>query len=359
MIVNGLNSSEYNGYIKSNEIPRADSKDASIFNFENSNVNGEIDVDFSQGNIGDCALLSSVYSLSLSEEGSKAIKDAISVNVNSSGEVESYNIHFQGIDETYTVTQKELEKAKEYHGNYETERVYSRGDDDMTIIELAIEKCFEKSKDKELRDLVDNYTKLNKEDKLNGVNPAAVTYLFTGEKSETVVKNDSDLRKKFIPCATYTIKDLKGNDVTFEEGNEYTAKGITEDKSYIYIKNSDDANKDIVLPTEEFLSEIYIPNINEANKKSFELLNSFENDNDNSMLVFATVGMENVIDENGDTVELVGPHAYCVSAVKDGVVTLKNPHDTSKDINIPINNLLSLEMFNLYNLDFDTEEVNQ
>ena len=355
MMLDALNNFNFNGLIRNNEIPRDNGEVDSIFKFNNSNANGEIDVDFSQGNIGDCALLSSVYSLSLSEEGFNAIKDAITINVNSAGEVESYDIYFEGVDETYNITQKELEKAKEYHGNYETERVYSRGDDDMTVIELAIEKCFEKSKDKELRNLVDNYTNLNKDDKLNGVNPAAVTYLFTGEKSETVIKNDGTLKKTFIPCSTYNVKDADGKDVTFKEGNEYTAKGITEDKSYIYIKNPDDADNDIVLPTEEFLSDIYLPNIDEANKKSLELLNNFENDNDNSMLVFATMGMENVIDENGDTIELVGPHAYCVAKVADGVVTLKNPHDTSKDINIPIDNLLSLEMFNLYNLDFDKE----
>ena len=356
MLINALNNFDFNNFIKSDEVPQDNGNVSSIFDYENSNANGEIDVDFSQGNIGDCALLSTVYSLSLSEEGFNAIKDAITINVNSSGEVESYDIHFKGTDETYNITQKELEKAKEYHGNYETERVYSRGDDDMTVIELAIEKCFEKSKDKELRDLVDNYTNLNKDDKLNGVNPAAVTYLFTGEKSETVIKNDGTLKKTFIPCTTYNVKDAKGEDVTFKEGNEYTARGMTQDKSLIYIKNPDGSNNDIILPTEVFLSDVYIPNIDEADKKSLELLNNFENDNDNSMMVFATMGMEKVKDENGDTVQLFGPHAYCVSKVADGIVTLVNPHDTSKEINIPTDNLLSLKMFNLYNIDFDKDD---
>ncbi len=347
-----------NNYIINNnnddEIPMADDKNNSIFSSGNGKANGEIDVDFSQGNIGDCALLSSVYALSLTEDGAKAIKDSIKINKNKNGSITSYDVHFSGVDETYNVTQKELKEAKEYKSL--DERIYSRGDDDMTVIELALEKCFKKSKNKVLRDLVDNYTTLNTEDKLNGVNPAAVSYLFMGKTVDTVIKHDDNLKKRFVPCSTYSIKDVNGKDICFEEGSEYRARGIKGDNIYI---NQPGDSTDIVIPVQSFLSGIYIPDIKEANDKSIELLNEFEKNSDDSMLVFATMGTEKIKNTDGKEIELFGPHAYCVSNVKDGIVTLINPHDTSKEIKIPQKNILSLEKYYFYGLEFDKEEVNQ
>ncbi len=338
--------------------PRANN-DGSIFASSSGNANGKIDEPFSQGNIGDCALLSSVYSLSLTEDGAKAINDAIKIKKAPNGNTEGYEVYFTGIDKTYTVTPEELEKAKEFHGDNKTERVYSRGDDDMTILELAMEKCFNDSDDPTLRDLVDNYSSSNLEDKLNGVNPSSVSYLLTGKIADTVIKPNSELRKTFIPCATYSIYDRDGKELCLEEGGKYTAKGLSRDKSYIYFENPNDKNNDIIVPTNSFIQDIYIPNIEEASQKTYQLMEDFEENNDNSMLVFATMNPETVTDVDGNKLELIGPHAYGVSDIEDDVVTLVNPHDSSEPIKIPEENLLSLDRFYLYGLDFGEEEFNQ
>ncbi len=334
------------------ETPKANGSFKLPFNV--GKANRKIDDDFAQGNIGDCALLSSVYSLSLTEEGSKAIKDAIKINKNWYFKVESYDVHFTGVDETYHITPEELKEAKEM-GN--DNRVYSWGDDDMTLLELAMEKCFEESKDATLRGLVDNYTDDNLIDKLNGVNPAAVTYLLTGELSENIGKQYEKLSRSFVACSSYNMKDIEGNERYFEEGQEYTLKSAT--TQYVYMENQFDTDeKEIVFDTDEFTSDIFIRNNEEALSKSEELLDNFEKNNGNSMIVFATTDMETVKDVNGEEVELSGPHAYSVAAVEDDFVILINPHNTSKELKIPQKNLLFLESFQFFSLDFDKNKSN-
>ena len=84
-------------------------------NYENSDysVNGIIYKDFQQGLLGDCSLLGTLYSLSNTEEGAKIIKEAITINENFFGKVESYDVYFKGIDEIIAVTKDELETAEE------------------------------------------------------------------------------------------------------------------------------------------------------------------------------------------------------------------------------------------------------
>ncbi len=108
-----------------------------LFNIDKG-VNGEIDEGVFQGNTGDCWLISAVYSLASTESGSEIIKNAITEN-----EDGSYSVYFEGVDKTYTITEKELKSANKsslLSGLGLIKSEYSTGDDDMLLIELAMEK---------------------------------------------------------------------------------------------------------------------------------------------------------------------------------------------------------------------------
>ena len=108
-----------------------------LFN-EDKGVNGKIDEAVFQGNSGDCWLISGILSLSYTPEGEKLIQDAISINPDG-----SYNVTFNGVDKTYKITKEELEAANKnsfLNGIGMANSEYSTGDDDMLLIELAMEK---------------------------------------------------------------------------------------------------------------------------------------------------------------------------------------------------------------------------
>ena len=90
-----------------------ETKDTPILTDSNT-INGEIDEKFSQSTqTGDCVLLSTILAFSYTDKGAEMIKDSIKTNKNQNGEIESYSVTFAGINETYTISKKELED-KEY-----------------------------------------------------------------------------------------------------------------------------------------------------------------------------------------------------------------------------------------------------
>lgn len=108
-----------------------------LFN-EDKGVNGIIDEAVFQGNAGDCWLISGILSLSYTDEGKDLIQDAISKNPDG-----SYNVTFKGVDKTYTISNDELVRANKssfLNGVGLADSKYSTGDDDMLLIELAMEK---------------------------------------------------------------------------------------------------------------------------------------------------------------------------------------------------------------------------
>lgn len=109
-----------------------------LFDDENKGVNGQIDEEVFQGQKGDCWLISGILSLSYDDKGKELIQDAIGQNPDG-----SYSVYFKGIDKEYTVTKEELErnnKSTLMNGLGITNSSYSTGDDDMLLIELALEK---------------------------------------------------------------------------------------------------------------------------------------------------------------------------------------------------------------------------
>ena len=109
-----------------------------LFYDENKGVNGQIDEAVFQGQEGDCWLISGILSLSYDDKGQELIKDAISKNPDG-----IYNVYFKGVDKSFTITENELNSFNKdtlSNGMGLSNSKYSTGDDDMLLIELAMEK---------------------------------------------------------------------------------------------------------------------------------------------------------------------------------------------------------------------------
>ncbi len=119
-----------------------------LYDDEKYAINGEFDTEIHQGYIGDCGLISTCYAISQNSDGKDILKDSIKTNYNESGEVESYDVYFKGIDEKYTITEDEINDALNKTLEFmfkESRYSYSAGDKDMLLLELAWSKCYRES----------------------------------------------------------------------------------------------------------------------------------------------------------------------------------------------------------------------
>lgn len=156
--------------------------DNTIFNSAKNSavqINGKID-GFKQNRTrtGDCWLLAGLISMSETSDGANIIKDAISQD-KESGNV---TVKLKGVNESYTFTPAEIIEAKNR---------LSVGDDDVRVIELAVEKHREKilktrthAKSENLnRHLSTRIGAGTKENPLNGGKSAELYFLLSGKKS--------------------------------------------------------------------------------------------------------------------------------------------------------------------------------
>lgn len=237
-------------------------------------VNEEIE-DTKQGNIGDCWLISGLVSLSYTEEGRKIIDDAITVNSD-----EEFTVTFNGINKSYTITAEEILNSRG--------REYSYGDDDVVLMELAVEKALNDIKDGVVE--VDKNTrdnligKQNEDNVLNGGYFSKLTYLLTGRPAEYRKNNEKKTFYKF----------LKTIGINTGENKDFT----------------------------NILDKI------EKNPEAGCSTMGFYNKN----------GEEKVIatDVNGNEVILTygGGHAWSIKSVEGDCVTLTNPWDSSIEVTL-------------------------
>lgn len=338
-----------------------------------TNVNGEIDNDIQQNDLGDCALLSSVFAMAQSDKGAKNIKDSIKINKNENGE-ETYDVTFSGIGETYTVSASEIKDAQSDDG-----RQYSTGDDDMALIELAVEKCFKESDDETINqiygsdDNTSEYSGDEQVDYLNGVNPNLVDYIFTGNIGERVSSSEATQKAALADIVKssesvysnndLSVKDVNGNDIKISANTDYKVTSFNEDGT-VDIKAPDK----FIFKGDTYtisIDELYNSDYNGfksavevSNSMVDDLFDNYEQDKDSNALVFAnmekeddgTVGNSTVTDVDGNKVELPQVHAYAVTDVEGDVVTLANPWDTSKELKFEKEELYKLDSFKLYGL---------
>lgn len=95
-------------------------------------MNGRIDQAVYQGKTGDCWLLSGILALNASPEGRAIIKNSIIPNKDG-----SVTVNLMGAGVQYTFSQKEI---KQNDPDRNPSKKYSRGDNDMLVLEMAAEK---------------------------------------------------------------------------------------------------------------------------------------------------------------------------------------------------------------------------
>ena len=327
--------------------------DTSLNNI-NTQVNGKIDSAIYQNDLNDCALIASIFSMAQTTKGAKTLENSININ-NSNGE-KSYDVTFIGLDETYNITQEEIENAQN-----DPERQYATGDSDMTLIELAFEKCLNESNNETL----DSFY-VNPDDKLTGISLDLINYLFTGEIGKTLCEDKTGSKSAMTIGLKFQgsilnnedlfLKDTQGNDIKLNKDTEYTINSINKDGTIDIQKQGEDSSE-----TEKYtISKDELYNSNYLNYKSFDdtvklmanqALENFENDKENTAVVFENGDNKQyteVKNSNGNNAYLVGSHAYSVVDVNDDTVTLVNPWNTAEEIEVNRQELLNLDDYTVY-----------
>lgn len=241
---------------------------------------GEIG-DTKQGEtIGDCWLLSTINSLSYTQKGREIIKEALEYQ-------NDYTIvHLKGAKD-YIITDDELETAR-------LSDRYSKGDNDMIIFELAMEKAY---KDIENGDVQ-------------------------------------------MPFKAYdqTFNSISG-------GNEITAFEIIADKeSKLYYKDTGIDNEIDSIDDEE-LKEYY------TSIKASTAMEEFEANDNNDIAFTASIkqeGVRNTTDIYGNTINLDGRHSYAIKEVDGNKVIITDPHDSGE--NIVLSKQTAASIFDKYTL---------
>ncbi len=327
--------------------------DTSLNNI-NTQVNGKIDSAIYQNDLNDCALIASIFSMAQTTKGAKTLEN--SININDSNSEKSYDVTFKGLDETYNVTQEEIENAQN-----DPERQYATGDSDMTLIELAFEKCLNESNNETL----DSFY-VNPDDNLTGISLDLINYLFTGEIGKTLCEDKTGSKSAMTIGLKFQgsilnnedlfLKDTQGNDIKLNKNTEYTINSINKDGTIDIQKQGEDSSE-----TEKYtISKDELYNSNYLNYKSFDdtvklmanqALENFENDKENTAVVFENGDAKRyteVRNPNGNNAYLVGSHAYSVVDVNDDTVTLVNPWNTAEEIEVNRQELLNLDDYTVY-----------
>lgn len=218
-------------------------------NIEVTKPNGKIDVDFKQGNTGDCWLLAGVISLCKKENGKNKLESLLKIN-NKTGDV---TVTLKGVNKTYKITAQEIEDSDYLSG----------GDGDMRALELAF--------DKYIRELA--YNKEVSSDQVD-IQGNTTHYLYQillgdgndlGKYNKTMGENFNNTNNAYcLGCGIYeppfseTIEALtnsKGEAVDFVTGHAYAVEKA--DDKYVYLVNPWDSS-DTLKITHEKLEKLNV-----------------------------------------------------------------------------------------------------
>ena len=243
-----------------NNASNSDLKSLYFFGSMVDNLDGSSSLDFviedtEQGKVADCWLLSTVNSLNNTKEGKEIIKNMFEYKDGESV------VHLYSGD--YTITDDELKVGKVRH---------AKGDDDMLLIELAVEKALAEYNEGDLQlpkavitpQLGGNgtFSTLNL-----GSQDAAMYILLGGNATYSQIKNNDEEvnsvlsefenrgTKDFILTASIESGDKK---VLNNEGEEVELKGhhaysVLEAKDgYVSVVNPEDSSKEYKISVDSF-----------------------------------------------------------------------------------------------------------
>lgn len=338
-----------------------------LYDDEKYLINGELDTEIHQGFMPDCGLISTCYAISQNPDGKDILKDSIKTNYNESGEVESYDVYFKGIDEKYTITQDEIDEALNKVLEFmfkESTYSYSTGDKDMLLLELAWSKCYSESETLKNLQLDTGVTTLrpisgNYPPGLDNTEQAKLFYAITGSTPyEGYISDLYNAADKYSSAKKENIAKI------IEERNEFTLKDLingTADKGLTFKENgiitielnNNDTYEILTKPTEENNEMMTYKNKNTnqtytVRKKSFieysskiitqdeaeEFFESKYNEIKDSDARVCNVhaNINDIKNINGENIELLSEHCYAIKSIDGKTITLTNPYDTSEDI---------------------------
>lgn len=134
-----------------------------------------------QGNLGDCWLLTQINALSGTDFGRKAIKDSIKHNKDG-----SYTIKLKNINEEYTFSLEEVQNAIDHN-------MYSQGDLDVILLEMAFEKHYNKALDAEPDYIKNGFVDKNNGEKLRSIEAGSHTFGSDLPKDDFFHRNITDI----------------------------------------------------------------------------------------------------------------------------------------------------------------------
>lgn len=227
--------------------------------------------DTKQGSIGDCWLLSGVNALSYTQAGRDLLRDVLDYKPDEN----KTTVHLKGFGDI-DIGDDEVLKAK-------NSRQYSNGDEDMVIIELAIEKALDSIVENKYvinphADwYVENPTEIMNDKNesrfsISGGNVAWSVYLLTG-KAGTRYTGEDTIKSKLLKYKNInnksvaigaslnedkTLKDSNGEKIELPGSHAYAIKNITTQngKTYVSVVNPHDTkNKSYEFDIDTFVSE--------------------------------------------------------------------------------------------------------
>lgn len=323
------------------------------------NINSEIDERVTQSGTGDCYLLATLNSLQETENGKQILKDSIIDNKDG-----SYTVKLNGVNMSYTFSTEDIEEAEKklIDGSLGGGSVvgsgsdrYSNGDDDAMLIEMAIEKFREGiydgsiEVDEEWPDYASSTVSQEKHDKglsaLNSGNMNQVLYLLSGIETTTTSKENISSTLDEIQ------KDIEENGGQYALYAGVTAKnGYTEDangKYYIKDGKFEEVTSSTPADAKRYnftgagSNDMYIKDPNGRCYKDengrYRVVNDKTPANAERYSAVGSAGI--TLGDKSNYLKITnnatGNHALSIVGITDDTVTLINPWDSDKIVEVP------------------------
>ncbi len=230
-------------------------------------VNGLIDESVKQSKQGGCWLVSGVMALNATPKGKEAIKNAITVNNDG-----SVTVNFKGAGASYKITPEEINK---YNTDNNLDDLYSNGDNDMLVLEIAAEKLRQDINSGKVNINTGSQTINAARKDINAGNASQMMYYLTGSEAKEYTDNELktnlrgilqnaltdgntalsfSLRAKNNSETNFSAKLINGENYSVnigpQNGHAFAITGLTKDT--VTFVNPYDTSKPCTMTWDEF-----------------------------------------------------------------------------------------------------------